>query len=285
MYIVTATNGLLDTPFASEGQEIAGLLKRKAADEEFQPVIDKIQSEASERALDPVVASTDVFMTAVCWVGSKSLSHVLACIDRSKGRLLDAANSSPAAQTQILAAVMAYWHAHPGVALSIVEKLLNYAILTPLCVVRWALTTADGNADGAAAAGESLAQPHIFELVLNTVTKVTFRVRQTVTSPDADDETRSSEAKAMAELFGTLNDLLVSWASGSKDELMETGDGSSEREALITRWGQRWLRVFKRLGAIEEAFLAEAARGKTASAATAAAAAAAADSSNGVDAV
>lgn len=259
-----------DTPFFSEGQEIGALLKRKAPDEEFQPIVDKIQAEAGERALDPVVASTDVFMTAVCWVGSKSLSHVLACIDRSKGRLLDAANSSPAAQNQVLAAVMAYWHAHPGIALSIVEKLLNYSILTPSSVVRWALTAASP-ADGANA-GEALAQPHIFELILNTVTKVTFRLRQVLTSPDADEEVRKSDTKAMQELFAVLDDLLVSWAGGNKDELMEMGDGSSEREALIRRWGQRWLRVFKRLGAIEEAFVIEAAKEKP-------------DSSNGVDAV
>lgn len=260
----------VDTPFSSEGQEIGALLKRKAPDEEFQPIIEKIEAEASERALDPVVASTDVFMTAICWVGSKSLSHVLACIDRSKERLLKAANSSPAAQNQVLAAVMAYWHAHPGIALSIVEKLLNYSILTPASVVRWALTDASP-VDGANA-GEALAQPHIFELVLNTVTKVSFRVRQLLASPDADEEGRKNEIKAMQDLFGLLNDLLVSWAGGNKDELMEMGDGSSEPEALIRRWGQRWLRVFKRLGAIEEAFVIEASKEKP-------------ESSNGVDAV
>lgn len=249
-----------DTPFSSEGQEISGLLKRKAPDEEFEPIINKIQSDAGERALDPVVASTDVLMTAICWVGSKSLSHVIACIDRSKSRLLDAANSSPAAQNQIMVAVMAYWYAHPGIALSIVEKLVNYSILTPSSIVRWALT-ADPVTDGALA-GESLAQPHIFELVLNTVTKVSSKTRQTLSSPDADEETRNTEAKAIGDLFSTLNDLLVSWAGGSKDELMETGDGSSEREATIRQWGQRWLRVFKRLGAIEEAFLVEAAKEK-----------------------
>ncbi|KAL7925434.1 MIF4G like domain-containing protein [Trichoderma austrokoningii] len=258
-----------DTPFAREGQEISGLLKRKAPDEEFQPIIDKIQSDAAERALDPIGASTDVLMTAICWVGSKSLSHVIACIDRSKSRLVDAATSSPAAQNQILVAVMAYWAAHPGIALSIVDKLMAYSILTPTSIVRWALT-----ADGAATAGDSLAQPHIFELVLNTVTKVSSKARQTLSSPDADEETRKAEAKAIGDLFGTLNDLLVSWASGSKDEMMETGDGESEREATIRQWGQRWLRVFKRLGAIEEAFFVEAAEAKKS------------DSSNGgVDAV
>ncbi|KAH6892219.1 MIF4G like-domain-containing protein [Thelonectria olida] len=245
-----------DTPFYKEGQEIGALLRRKAPDDEFQPLIDGIQAQATEQALDPLVSSTDVFMTAVCWVGSKSLSHVLACIDRTKGRLLEAGNASDAARAQIISAVMAYWHAHPGVALSIIEKLLNYSILTPFSVVDWALvasTPANGTNGG-----EALAQSHIFELISNTVAKVTGRTRQLLVSPDADEETMVKEAKATKDLFRAMDDALVSWAGGSKDEQMEDGDGSTDNESMIRRWGQRWLRVFKRMGAIEEAFALEA---------------------------
>ncbi|CAM1508318.1 Fc.00g051660.m01.CDS01 [Cosmosporella sp. VM-42] len=247
-----------DTPFSKEGQEIGTLLRKKAADEEFQPAIDSIQAQATEQALDPLVASTDVFMTAVCWVGSKSLSHVLACIDRTKTRLLDAGSASEAARAQIIASVMNYWHAHPGVALSIVEKLLNYSILTPFSVVDWALVSsapANGTDTGA-----SLAQPHIFELVSNTITKVTTRGRQVLASPDAEEETRAKEAKNTHDLFRTMNDALASWAGGNNDEQMETGDGESEREAMVRRWGERWLRVFRRLGAIEESYAIEQAK-------------------------
>lgn len=208
--------------------------------------------------MDAQVTTMDVFMTAVCWVGSKSLSHVLACIDRSKGRLLDIASTSEAARVQIVASVMQYWHAHPGVALSILEKLLNYSVITPLSVIDFALvvtTPVDGTSSG-----DSLSQSHIFELVSNTVAKVTARVRQLHTSPDADDESRTKEATAMRELFRTMNDALSSWAGGNKDELMEMGDGSSEREGLTRQWGQRWLRVFQRKAAMEEAFLIEANR-------------------------
>jgi nuclear cap-binding protein subunit 1 len=247
----------LDTPFAKEGQEMAALLRRKAPDEEFSPIFERIQSDASERALDPIVASTDVFMTAVAWVGSKSLSHVLACIDRSKGRLLDLGGESESARTQIITSVLAYWHAHPGVALSIIEKLLNYSIVTPFSVVDWALSAKTS------AAGQYLAEPHVFELVSNTVAKVTGRVRQILTSSDSDEETRDKEVAAMRDLFRSINDALSSWASGSKDEQMEDGDGSSEPEALIRRWGQRWLRVFQRMAAIEEAFVLEANKNKT----------------------
>lgn len=239
---------------------MAALLRRKAADEEFQPLFERIQAEASERALDPIVASTDVFMTAVAWVGSKSLSHVLACIDRSKGRLLDLGGASESARTQIISSVLEYWHAHPGVALSIIEKLLNYSIVTPFSVVDWALgaTTPANGTNG----GDSLGQPHVFELVSNTVAKVTGRVRQILTS-DAEEEAREKEVTAMRDLFRSINDALSSWAGGSKDEQIEGGDGSSEQEALIRKWGQRWLRVFQRMAAIEEAFVLEASKNKT----------------------
>lgn len=253
-----------DTPFSAEGLELGSLLRKKATDEEIQPTIDAIQAQATERALDPIVTSTDVFVTAMCWVGSKSLSHVLACIDRSKVRLTDAGTASPAARAQIISSVMAYWHAHPGVALSIIEKLLNYSILTPFSVADWAILADSASHRGSP--GAALAQPHIYEAIFNTVSKVTARVRQVVAAPagaeGADEETRAKEVADMTELFRTINDALESWANGSKDEVMEN-DGASD-EALIQRWGQRWLRVFRRRAAVEASFVAEASKDKMA---------------------
>ncbi|CAK7202366.1 Nuclear cap-binding protein subunit 1 [Sporothrix eucalyptigena] len=165
-----------EVPFAAEGRELAVLLKRKAPDEEVEAIIERIHSQALDIGLDPLVTSTDVFTTAVLWVGSKSLSHVLAAIERTKDRLLDAGAASEAARAQILEAVMAFWGAHPGVAVSIAEKLLNYAILTPGTIVSWALSkdkTKEGHAP-------NLAVNHVAELVFNTVDKVTRRVHQLV---------------------------------------------------------------------------------------------------------
>lgn len=259
-----------DTPFAAEGREIAALLKRKAPDEEIEAVIQRIQSLAIDREIDALVASTDVFVTCVLHIGSKSLSHVLAAIERTKERLADAGAASDAARSQIVSAIMAYWSAHPGVALSIIEKLLNYSILTPATVINWALTIHAGKTRG-----EALATTHIYEMVFNTVVKVTNRVRQLVLKPSSssaagqaavDDETRELEIRSMRSLLATIQDSLVSWATGSKDEQMETSegdDGSSEKkekERLVRRWAERWLRVFRRRAAIEEAFLVEAAK-------------------------
>jgi nuclear cap-binding protein subunit 1 len=230
-------------------------LRSKALDEEIQPVIERIHSLAIDASLDPLVASTDVFTTAVLHVGSKSLSHVLAAIERTKDRLLDAGAVSEAARAQILAAVMSYWAGHPGVALSIVEKLLNYSILSPAAVVRWAL---EGGHDG-----RLLARAHVFEMVLHTVAKVTGRARQVLAaSPGGPgfDASAVPEVRAVRDLFRLVDDSLAAWAGGAKDELADAvNDG--ERGAMVRRWGARWLRVFRRRAAIETAFfLAEAAK-------------------------
>ncbi|SPQ21091.1 b0dd4828-1991-4e1c-8633-691e9e359460 [Thermothielavioides terrestris] len=260
-----------DFKFASdaEGREILALLKRKAPDEEIEAVIQRIQSLAIDREIDALVASTDVFVTCVLHFGNKSLSHVLAAIERTKDRLADAGAASDAARTQIISATMAYWSAHPGVALSIIEKLLNYSILTPATVINWALIGRAGSTRG-----EALATAHLYEMVFNTVMKVTGRVRQLATKPpspphqqaqssaDAEEaETREREIRAMRALFAAIEDALAAWAAGSKDEMMEASEGAagdSETERLVRRWGERWLRVFRRRAAIEEAFLVEA---------------------------
>ncbi|PSR80770.1 MIF4G like-domain-containing protein [Coniella lustricola] len=267
-------------PFAQEGRELAVILKRKAPDEEkkklvdtdIQAVIEKIHSQAIDQGLDPLVTSTDVFTTAVLYVGSKSLSHVLAAIERNKERLLDAGASSDPARAQIITAVTEFWSAHPGVAKQIIEKLLNYGIVNPVAVVQWALNGFAGRTRG-----EALARSYIYEMVLNTVAKVTGRVRQVVSpstvaatipaTTDVDmsaDETKEQEIKSMRELFQVLEDSLQAWALGSKDELLEDGtlDGPARdvRDKLVRRWGERWLRVVRRRSAIEEAFLLEASK-------------------------
>ncbi|KAK3359190.1 MIF4G like-domain-containing protein [Lasiosphaeria hispida] len=256
------------TPFAAEGREIAALLRKKAADEEMQPVIERIHALALDNNLDPLVTSTDVFVTAVLHIGSKSLSHVLAAIERTKDRLTDAGAASDAARAQITTAVMTYWGGHPGVAISIVEKLLNYSILAPSAVINWALVSHAGETKG-----QALARAHIYELVFHTVIKVTTRIRQVAQKPaltPEDEAAHEAEVRSMRELFRAMEDALVAWATGAKDEMLEDGTADAERETFIRRWGERWLRVFRRRAAIEEAFLLEAGKEREKRAAAAA---------------
>ncbi|CAL5868862.1 uncharacterized protein PFLUO_LOCUS3089 [Penicillium psychrofluorescens] len=258
------------TPYSKEGQEIMQLIRKKASDEEIQPIIVSIEEQAKDLGVeDPKVPSTDALVTSICFVGSKSLSHVLSCIERNKERLLFIGQESPRARCQIITSVMEYWTDQPGIAINIVDKLLNYTILSPLSVLEWALSES-------MEAGTILAKTHIFEIITATVGKVTNRMRQIVaarTQPtlyepqlSVLDETLSRERSDMQALFKFIEDSIVSVAAGSNDEQMERGDGSGDlpEDAIIRQWGRRWLRVFRRKAAVEDSFITDALANATA---------------------
>ncbi|KAG9235498.1 MIF4G like-domain-containing protein, partial [Amylocarpus encephaloides] len=206
----------------------------------------------------PLVPSTDAYMTSICFIGSKSLSHVLSSIERCRERLLAIGPRSADARKQIIDSVMGYWKDQPGIGVNIVDKLLNYTILSPSSVIDWAVTLD----------GKRLGLPYVYEMVSATIGKVTGRVRQVVrgkSTPGLTEEQRDvieqsviAERKAMKDLFALMEDSLISWATGSKDQAMQSGDGSSEEEAMVRQGGERWLRVFRRKFAVEEAWNMEA---------------------------
>lgn len=250
-------------PYANEGREIMQLVRKKATDDEVQPLIAAIEEQATGLGVEsPLLPSTDAFVTAICFVGSKSLSHVLSCIERNKERLLAIGPKSPAARRQIITSVMEYWADQPGIGINIIDKLLNYTIITPLSVIEWALIDQLN-------AGTILARTHIFEMISATVGKVTNRLRQIVaarTQPglyepqlSVLDETLNRENKDMHALFQVIEDSVVSVAGGSNDQLMERGDGSGNlpEDEIIRQWGKRWLRVFRRKSAVEESFITD----------------------------
>ncbi len=255
------------TPFSSQGTQIAQLIRRKAPDAEIVPLLQEIEQEAAAHNLDPLLASTDAYVTSICYVGSKSLSHVLSCIERCKDRLLSLGPASPAARRQIITSVMSYWVDQPGVGVNIVDKLLNYTILSPASVVEWALID---NLAG----GTILAKAYAYEMISVTMTKVTKRVRQIVEAirrPGLPEEqiamlqdTLERERGDMQKLFALIEDCLVGVAEGGNDEVMENDDttgldggGGEEETRLIKRWGGRWLRVFQRRYAVEESWIRE----------------------------
>lgn len=235
------------------------LLRKKSPEDQIQPVIDRIHAQAVDRSIpDPLVLSTDAYVTSICYIGSKSLSHVLSCIERCKERLLALGPQSPAAQKQIIESVMDYWKDQPGIGVNIVDKLLNYTILSPASVVEWSLAR-DGN---------RLGESHVYEMISSTVGKVTGRVRQVVRAglvpgllPEQRavvDQTVATERKGMKDLFALMEDSLMGWATGSKDQLVQSGDGTvTEDMEMIKQWGERWLRVFRRKFAVEEAWFLE----------------------------
>lgn len=240
------------------------LVRKKATDEDIEPVITSIEQQASSLGVEnPMLPSTDAFVTSICFVGSKSLSHLLSCIERSKDRLLSIGPKSPAARRQIITSVMEYWADQPGIGISIVDKLLNYTILTPHSVIEWTFMDA-------LAGGTVLTRPHVFEMVWGTIGKVTHRIRQIVaarTQPSLVEpqlsvihDTLTRERGDVQAMFQLIEDSLVGVASGSNDQMVEREDDEAlvSEDDLVREWGKRWLRVFRRKAAVEETFVTDA---------------------------
>ncbi|KAF2841622.1 hypothetical protein M501DRAFT_929125 [Patellaria atrata CBS 101060] len=254
------------TPYATEGRQLLSLLRKKATDEEIQEVIASIQTQAAEHGVtDVLIPSTDAYITCLCFIGSKSLSHVLSNIDRSKDRLLAIGPSSEAARRQIIGSVVDYWTDHPGTAVNLVDKLLNYTILTPMSIIQWAVGDRLGT-------GSILAENWLYDMVGGTVRKVTNRVRQIVAARLENDlphdqmqmleETLVRERDAQRELFSVIDDAMNGVAQGVNDGAMEaiaSGDLSQEDGMLIRVWGEKWKTAFARKAAVEETIVGESA--------------------------
>lgn len=177
--------------------------------------------------------------------------------------------SSPSARHQIITSVIGYWSAvQPGIAVTIVDKLLNYTILTPSSVIEWALSSERLNG------GRLLTESWIYEMITRTSDKVTNRVRQIVNarlqpghSPEQVEmleSTLATERDNMRNLFATIDDALVAVADGSADQVLQGGPGmlepSEEDRALLRLWGTKWRRVFARKLAVEDSVIVEGAK-------------------------
>jgi len=161
-----------------------------------------------------------------------------------------------------------YWsQTQPGVAVNIVDKLLNYTILTPASVIEWALATPER-----LAGGRLLADAWVYEMVSRTVDKVTGRVRQIVAARMQSgmaagqvallNDTLAKEVADMRALFATVEDALGGVAEGIAGGMVEEDDdGDDGAESTFCRtWGVKWLRTFRRKLAVEESVLGEAVR-------------------------
>lgn len=250
------------TPFAENAKELMSRIRQKAPDDEIAAVLSTIEQEAANSGLsDPKLASTDAYVTCICFIGSKSLSHVLAVIERSRERLSSLANESPDLRKQIITSILDFWKHQVGTGVCLVDKLLNYGIVTPLSVVEWALVD---NIDR----GTLLTKNWCYELITKATGKVVFRMKRVVAKirdPRLSEEERNTlqaaldkETADMKSLFSAIEDAVASVASASEDGMMESSDAlRAEQESVLSEWGAKWLRVFRRKAAVEESWVRE----------------------------
>ncbi|KAF8472506.1 MIF4G like-domain-containing protein [Kalaharituber pfeilii] len=243
-----------DTAFSTEGKEVFSLLKDKKPDTDIDAVLESVTRTATEQNLrgDPGSYARDMYITSICYLGAKSLSHVLSCIERCKEKLLSIGQESPEARRQIVRSVMDYWVDQPGVGANVVDKLLNYSVLTPSSVVEWALFDA-----GYAA----LSQNHIWEMVSTTVNKVNNpedeEYSAVLAAYEATLDSAKVEQKQIAELvlsaLRKIADGQGNVDNEAEDEAFINMDDSQQNEykSWMGWWGRQWLKAFTRRYRIE----------------------------------
>jgi len=160
-----------------------------------------------------------------------------------------------------------------GSALNIVDKLLNYTILTPSSVVQWALDAQ--RLDG----GRALADGWAYEMVERTMDKVVGRVGQIITARMHDglpadqitmlDAALAEEVQRMRSLFAEVDDALAGVSEGAGEGMLEDADTTVEGKEgddaksdleFAKGWGIRWRRVWTRKLSVQETVLREAAK-------------------------
>lgn len=220
-------------------------------------MVQGIADSAAEMGLsdpsDPRALARDAYITCICHIGAKSLSHVLSCIERCKEKLLAIGTEHADARRQIVGSVLSYWKDQPGIGANVVDKLLNYSVVTPLSVVEWVLYDAGP---------EALSKTYAWEMVATTIKKVNNRVRQILAARasvlgaegvtkeqiEVFEETLKSAEAEQALILAEVERRLSAMAEGEGvDEGVDV-----ESRAWIQWWARGWLRAFRRMFEVRE---------------------------------
>ncbi|ETN40566.1 uncharacterized protein HMPREF1541_04843 [Cyphellophora europaea CBS 101466] len=233
-------------PFGDKAKEIVQLIRKRASVDEMEPILEQVEAEAKAGGSNDLQAraiAIDVLATSITWVGSKSLSHVLAIVDRSKSVLAKLmAIDNVAMQSQIISSIFEYWQFQPGTASIITLKLVNYQVLTPEGVIAWTFGT---GIDG----GRCLSRVHSWEIVTGVLGKVAMKVKEVVhlaRTPGLDEEKRTelsgvleTEMTGHRALFAQMKRGLQTVQTG---QMAANGDRmlTEEEEALVKVWVAKW---------------------------------------------
>lgn len=244
-------------PFKTQGKALLIAVSERKPEEEVEPLIAGIAHLAADVGLadgsDAGALARDAYITCICHIGAKSLSHVLSCIERCKEKLLEIGTEHADARRQIVGSVLSYWKDQPGIGANVVDKLLNYSVVTPMSVIEWVLYDAGP---------EALAKTYAWEMVATTINKVNNRVRQILAARPSvlgaegvtDDqiavfeETLTNAEAEQAQILAVVEKRLSELA-----QLKDEDDSVDvESRAWIQWWARGWLRAFRRMFEVKE---------------------------------
>jgi nuclear cap-binding protein subunit 1 len=244
-------------PFADKAKEVVQLIRKRAPGEEIEPILEQVQTQALENGSDEQEAKAimiDVLATSIAWVGSKSLSHFLAIVERSKTLLLKLMETE-GVQSQMISSVLEFWQHQAGTAATIILKLVNYEVLTPTGIIHWAF---NAGVNG----GRNLGKVYMWEIVTGVLAKVSNKVLEVVRlarTPGLDEAKRAEiravldvELETLRKLYAEAKLFLKAVQAGNAPSAVVT---SEEDGALIRVWAAKWAWVLDRREKVNEMWI------------------------------
>ncbi|KTW28636.1 uncharacterized protein T551_02486 [Pneumocystis jirovecii RU7] len=131
-------------------------------------IIEKTAAENNEE--DPQFEALKALVQCVLHLGAKSFSNALNTIERNLPGLRARCNASKKACRQTIDIIMKFWKDQPGIAVTLIDKFLNYSIINIVSIIEWVFLDVDI---------EYINRGFIWELMKIVLDKINSRVIQT----------------------------------------------------------------------------------------------------------
>jgi nuclear cap-binding protein subunit 1 len=247
-----------DTPCAEQGRDLASLIRKKGSQEEFTELLDTVTAKIGK------LGAVDALITAICSVGSKSLSHLLACLQRTMALVLSLKEEGgKPVEVQIVTSALDFWRVQRGNGVMVVDKLLNHLIVSPEAVVEAVISPATD-------AHTTISQGWTWEIMMRVVGKVVGRVKGVVEAlrkvsagkvgEPVDEEKKkeieavlATEMETMKNLFSLIREKVLALDNQVAGQAM-LDDTTKE---ILRSWIAKWVRALDRRAAVEQGWFKE----------------------------
>ncbi|CCG82130.1 Putative uncharacterized protein [Taphrina deformans PYCC 5710] len=241
-------------PYYEETSTLLTELTATAALERVNEQLSAIRRKAIDEGSDPEEQELHILVSCILQLGHQSFSHALNTIERNLQLLQTKCDSSPTSRRTTVATVMAFWSGRPFIASTLLQKLLNYRLISPMSILQNLLL------DSPSAV---FTRSTTWELVRTTIEKVNARVTQVRARLDkltneSNDNESTENAMDTAETTTTepetvseLDKLRKTWVDVQEEQRdvftftisqLSTRVADLKRDAGDDPWALYWIR-------------------------------------------
>lgn len=156
-----------EAPLFAETSALVEVLSSDSSAEQVTDALQAITRKTSENGSSSGEHETiTILIQSILQIGHQSFSHALNIVERHLDLLQACCDSSPSTRRSTVAAVLQFWSGRPFIASTLLQKFLNYRIISPLSVLEEVLQNGD------------ISSSVTWELVTTTLAKAVTRVTQ-----------------------------------------------------------------------------------------------------------